>query len=96
MLTVTTLGTACAQHDATVPATTTESPAVSDPVETQTPSDNRFDAVAGRWTGNANIIVTWVQQKQVTVTLMIDGEGNVSGRVGDATLVGARLNTRTR
>ena len=45
----------------------------------------------GRWRGSARIVVQWVQRKDLPLDLTIDGEGTVRGTVGDARLVGARL-----
>ena len=50
--------------------------------------------LAGRWTGNAAIIVQWTQQKQLPVTLDITADGIVTGRVGDAGLVNGRFVSR--
>jgi hypothetical protein len=47
--------------------------------------------LAGRWTGNATIIVNWVKQKQLPVMLDIAADGSVTGAVGDAKLVNGRL-----
>ena len=48
-------------------------------------------SLAGTWSGNANIVVQFVQQKRLAVRLVIAEDGSVSGSVGDATLVDAKL-----
>ena len=48
--------------------------------------------LAGRWKGEATIVVNWTNQKQLPVCLVIAGDGSVRGTVGDAKLVNARLN----
>ena len=80
------MSAACEQNSATPPASQASATSVS---------AKKFDPVAGQWTGNAKIIVNWVQNTQVPITLTIDGAGNVSGTVGDATLADAKINTRT-
>lgn len=51
--------------------------------------------LVGRWQGQAEIIVTWCRQKQLRVSLEVQPDGRVTGRVGEAALSGARL-TRNR
>ncbi len=48
-------------------------------------------AMIGDWQGNARIIVTWCQQRVLPVDLDIHADGNVTGKVGDATLTKGRL-----
>jgi hypothetical protein len=48
-------------------------------------------ATVGHWEGTARIIVTWAKQTQLHVTLKIEADGKVTGRVGDANLTNARL-----
>ena len=45
----------------------------------------------GRWEGQAEIIVAWCRQKQLRVSVEVRPDGRVTGRVGEATLSGARL-----
>lgn len=45
----------------------------------------------GRWEGQAEIIVAWCRQKQLRVSVEVWPDGRVTGRVGEATLSGARL-----
>ena len=52
-----------------------------------------LDSIAGVWCGSARIVVNWTVQKRLGVRVWIDPAGNVSGRVGDAQLVGGRLKT---
>ena len=58
-------------------------------------SDKSFDTLAGTWKGDAKIVVDWVQNTQLAITLNIDADGNVTGRVGDAELIEARVHLRT-
>ena len=51
--------------------------------------------MTGHWAGEGRVIVTWCQQKKPPYDLTIDAEGNVTGRVGDATLRNARLSRRS-
>ena len=47
--------------------------------------------VAGHWAGSARIIVSWCQQTNLNVAVDIRADGNVSGKVGGATLIGGRF-----
>ena len=47
--------------------------------------------LAGRWTGTSGVVVEWAKQKQLPVVLDIAPDGSVTGSVGDANLVNARL-----
>jgi hypothetical protein len=47
--------------------------------------------LAGHWTGSASVVVQWAQQKQLPIVLDIAPDGAVSGTVGDARLVDAKL-----
>ena len=58
-------------------------------------SDKSFDLLEGTWKGDAKIIVDWVQNTQLAITLTIDAEGNVTGKVGDAELIEARVHLRS-
>lgn len=44
-------------------------------------------AMAGRWEGNARIIVSWCSQTNLPVALDVHADGSVNGKIGDATLV---------
>jgi hypothetical protein len=48
-------------------------------------------AMAGHWEGNARIIVSWCHQKNLPVAVDIHADGSVSGKIGDATLVGGHF-----
>jgi hypothetical protein len=48
-------------------------------------------AMAGAWTGEAQIFVNWTAQRTLPVRLTIAPDGNVSGLIGDATLRNGRL-----
>lgn len=48
-------------------------------------------ALAGNWTGDAKIVVNWIEQKTLPVQLQIAADGSVAGTVGDATLVEAKV-----
>ena len=50
-------------------------------------------AMAGRWEGRARMSVPFSTRSDLAVSLVIAEDGTVSGTVGDATLVGARLAT---
>ncbi len=47
----------------------------------------------GHWVGKGDIIVTWCERDQLNFDLYIDSMGGVSGRVGDAKVVGGHLFT---
>jgi hypothetical protein len=44
-------------------------------------------AMVGHWEGNARIIVSWCHQTNLVVAVDILANGNVTGKIGDATLV---------
>jgi len=46
---------------------------------------------AGEWSGNATIVVNWVKQRNLPIAVTIAPDGSVTGTVGDAQLVDARL-----
>lgn len=48
-------------------------------------------ALAGTWSGSARVGVSWCRQSLIPVSLTIAPDGRVTGRVGDAVLVGGRL-----
>jgi len=48
-------------------------------------------AMAGRWEGNARIVVIWCHQTNLFVAVDINRDGSVTGKIGDATLVGGCL-----
>ncbi len=50
-----------------------------------------FASLAGCWKGSAEIIMTWCDQKDLPVELLVHPDGRVEGTVGGATLVDARL-----
>ena len=74
-----------AQSSATAPSPTSAQ---------TTEAREEFADLAGRWTGNAKVIVQWAKQKDLRVDLVIEPDGRVSGTVGDARLVDARLRTQ--
>ena len=45
-------------------------------------------AMLGHWDGNARIIVSWCHQKNLPVAVDIHADGSVTGKIGDATLIG--------
>ncbi len=47
--------------------------------------------VSGSWHGQARIIVSWCPQTNLFVRVNIDTNGDVTGKVGDATLINARI-----
>jgi hypothetical protein len=47
--------------------------------------------MAGRWEGDARIVVSWCKQSRLHCAVEIAPDGTVTGKVGDATLVNARL-----
>jgi len=47
----------------------------------------------GSWTGRAHIIVSWCEQETMPVAFTIDGDGAVTGTVGDARLVDGRVSS---
>ena len=48
-------------------------------------------AMVGHWRGQARIIVAWCQQTNLAVDLQIAPNGQVTGKVGDATLQEGQL-----
>jgi hypothetical protein len=48
-------------------------------------------AMVGQWRGNAQIIMTWCQETNLPVSIQIQSDGRVSGKVGDATLANGQL-----
>lgn len=48
-------------------------------------------AMVGHWEGSARIIVSWCHQTNLTVTVDIHADGSVTGKIGDATLVGGHF-----
>jgi hypothetical protein len=48
-------------------------------------------AMVGHWEGNARIIVSWCHQKNLPVVVDIHADGSVTGKIGDATLVGGHF-----
>lgn len=52
---------------------------------------NSERALVGHWTGGAEVIVAWAQQPRLDVVLEIHRDGALSGRVGDAVLVGGAV-----
>jgi hypothetical protein len=79
-------GCSTASHTTTQPATVSDTSSATEAKESQP-----FDNLAGQWTGNAKVVVVWANQKQLPVKLDIAGDGAVSGTVGDATLMNARM-----
>jgi hypothetical protein len=53
-------------------------------------------AVAGRWTGRAELTVPWTVARSLAVQLDIQPDGSVSGALGDALLVDARIYADSR
>jgi hypothetical protein len=58
---------------------------------TTAPTTQKAYSLAGPWSGSATIVVNWTNQKQLLVKLKIAEDGSVSGTVGDASLVNAKL-----
>jgi hypothetical protein len=48
-------------------------------------------ALVGTWTGSATITVPWTAQRQLAIRIIVAEDGKVTGNIGDAQLVGARL-----
>jgi hypothetical protein len=48
-------------------------------------------AMVGHWEGSARIIVSWCHQKNLPVAVDIHADGSVTGKIGDATLVGGHF-----
>jgi len=51
-------------------------------------------AMVGHWEGSARIIVSWCHQKNLPVAVDIHADGSVTGKIGDATLVGGHFLSR--
>jgi len=49
--------------------------------------DPELTALAGRWRGDADVVVDWCERDAVALDLVVDGWGGVTGTIGDATLV---------
>ena len=49
------------------------------------------DSMTGVWCGSAQIRVDWTTQKTLGVRLVVPASGEITGQIGDAHLVGARL-----
>lgn len=49
------------------------------------------DAMAGRWSGTAKIVVNWTTRQTLAVDVTIARDGTVTGTVGDAKLMDAKL-----
>lgn len=52
-----------------------------------------LDSMSGVWCGSARIVVNWTREKRLGVQLAIAPSGDVTGRIGDAQLLAARLKT---
>ena len=62
------------------------------PVLTSCAADSAVTpAMAGHWEGNARVIVSWCQQKNLPVKVDIHADGSVTGTVGDAKLTEGRF-----
>ncbi|HVN75709.1 MAG TPA: hypothetical protein VMT19_05280 [Thermoanaerobaculaceae bacterium] len=48
-------------------------------------------AMAGHWEGKADVAVNWCNAKELPVSLTINRDGSVAGKLGDATLKGGHL-----
>jgi hypothetical protein len=48
-------------------------------------------SMTGHWEGSTRVIVTWCGQPELSVSLDIAANGNVTGRIGDAELTNAQL-----
>jgi hypothetical protein len=48
-------------------------------------------AMVGHWEGNARIVVSWCQQTNLAVKVDVHADGTVTGTVGDAKIMTARL-----
>jgi hypothetical protein len=48
-------------------------------------------SVIGRWGGVADIVVNWTKQRTLPINIVIGANDQVTGSVGDATLVKGRL-----
>jgi hypothetical protein len=48
-------------------------------------------AAAGRWEGRSTIVSDWVRQHRLRIAVVIGTDGRVRGTIGDATLIGGRI-----
>jgi hypothetical protein len=48
-------------------------------------------SVIGRWSGVADILVDWTTQRTLPINIVIGADDQVTGSIGDATLVNGRL-----
>lgn len=60
---------------------------------TATQPERAAPGLAGTWTGDGRVIVTWAARERLPVTLTITEGGAVTGRVGDAQLIDAHVHT---
>ena len=56
-------------------------------------AEDRFPlpGMIGRWEGKTKIIVTWCKQDKLSLSLRILSDGEVGGRIGDATVENGRI-----
>jgi len=47
--------------------------------------------MVGHWDGKAEVAVNWCNAKELAVSLTINGDGTVTGKVGDAALKEGRI-----
>ena len=48
-------------------------------------------SMVGHWEGKAEVAVNWCSAKELAVSVMINGNGSVAGKFGDATLKEAHI-----
>jgi hypothetical protein len=48
-------------------------------------------SMVGHWEGKAEVAVNWCNAKELAVSVTIAANGNVTGKVGDATLTGGHI-----
>lgn len=60
-------------------------------VSLSAPAQVAKPSVIGRWGGVADIVVNWTKQRTLPINIVIGANDQVTGSVGDATLVKGRL-----
>ena len=75
---------------ASAPATADSAAATPAPAAVA-PASAPASPLAGSWSGSAKPVVNWVQKQDLAVRLEIAADGTVTGTIGDATLVDAKI-----
>jgi len=85
---------ACNQTTGTMPTTVAATQDAQRGANDAPASKDAATPLVGRWTGDADVIVQWVRQKRLPVTLEVAADASVAGTVGDAKLVDGKFVSR--